>query len=102
MKTITEEIHSLINEVESRRVDSAQLERMAKAINAAMPHHKNAMGSESDHAEVALHALIAERDRLRNALSRYGRHDTACPLHGEPNQPEHPACTCGFSNTLKP
>lgn len=42
-------------------------------------------------------ALTAERDALRAALSRYGRHDSSCPLHDWPNLPGDPRCTCGFS-----
>lgn len=55
-------------ELQALRVDSNQLARMATTINAAMPHHRNAMGSECDHAEVALGALIKERDALAKAL----------------------------------
>ncbi len=35
------------------------------------------------------------------ALSRYGRHDKACPLNHEANLPGDPRCTCGFSRALK-
>lgn len=50
--------------IRALQVDSDQLGRMAKAINAATPGFKSVMGSECDHAEVALTHLIEERDAL--------------------------------------
>ena len=45
--------------------DSEQLARMVEKINAATPDFKSIMGSECDHAELALAAMIEERDRLK-------------------------------------
>ncbi len=38
-----------------------------------------------------------ETNHTSNSLSRYGRHDTNCALHGQPNLPGDSRCTCGFS-----
>jgi hypothetical protein len=54
----------LQNELESRRADSAQLERMVNLINAALPDFKSVMGNEADHAELALQALINQHSAL--------------------------------------
>lgn len=56
------------HELEARRADAKQLERMVNLINAAMPDFKSMMGSECDHAELALKALIAERDTLKGGV----------------------------------
>jgi hypothetical protein len=37
---------------------------------------------------------------LSEALSRYGRHDSKCPLYGEANLPGDSRCICGFSKAL--
>lgn len=36
----------------------------------------------------------------RDILSRYGRHDLDCKIHGEANLPGDIRCTCGFSDAL--
>jgi hypothetical protein len=42
------------DELESRRADSQQLERMSQAIVASLPNTHTVFGSESDHAEALL------------------------------------------------
>lgn len=46
------------HELEARRADALQLERMARMINEATPNFRSVMGSECDHAEIALAAMI--------------------------------------------
>lgn len=57
-------LQPLQNELESRRVDGNRLQRMVEAINAALPGFKCAMGSECDHAEIALAELIAQHSHM--------------------------------------
>ena len=57
----------LDNERATGDADRNQLERFVKAVNAAMPHFRSAMGGEADHAELAVGQLIVERNTLREA-----------------------------------
>jgi hypothetical protein len=58
----------------------------------------------STEAREAIEHLWRERDRLRAALERYGRHEGGCHVvssaYGDWEKPD--TCTCGLREALKP
>jgi hypothetical protein len=58
------------NEIESRRADSAQLERIASAVQRLAPEFQSACGSEADHAEAFVRCMVKQVEAANERIRR--------------------------------
>ena len=82
-------------------IDTASLRRLAQAALSHGPMTKEESAYFAACSPDVLLALLAEVERLTEALKRYGKHDNnTCEVYFKQFRGEKVDCTCGFESAL--